>query len=307
MTAPLTWVVGAGGLLGSQVARVLAGRAQLWQAPSVPWASADADRVLHAAARAFRDAAGDGPWQVAWCAGAGVTSTGQEALDLEVARFAALLDALDGHRGALFLASSAGGLYAGSTGAPFDETTTPRPVSPYGEAKLAMEGVARRWQQRTGAPVVVGRLSNLYGPGQDYRKPQGLVSQLCRAHLLRRPVSVFVPMDTLRDYLYVADAAALVADCLDRARAEGGLTVKVLAAQRAVSVAGVVGALRSVVRRAPQVELGSSPFARFHVRDLRLRSVVWPDLDRRPQTPLPVGVRRTLDDLERHLRAGQLR
>ncbi len=59
-------------------------------------------------------------------------------------------------------------------------------------------------------PLLVGRLSNLYGPGQDLAKPQGLISQLCRAQLTRRPLSIYVSLDTRRDYLFVDDAAAMV-------------------------------------------------------------------------------------------------
>ena len=67
---------------------------------------------------------------------------------------------------------------------------------------------------------MIGRIANLYGPGQNLDKPQGLVSQLCAAHLERRPVSIWVSLDTLRDYLYAPDCAQMVLDCLDRARAE---------------------------------------------------------------------------------------
>ena len=65
--------------------------------------------------------------------------------------------------------------------------------------------------------MVIGRIANLYGPGQDPTKAQGLVSQLCRAHLERRPTSIYVSLDTARDYLFVDDAARLVLGATERA------------------------------------------------------------------------------------------
>ncbi len=302
MTDRLTWVVGAGGLLGRRVVEQT--RGAVWDAPRISWRSPEAAQELAAAAEAFRAAADGAPWQVAWCAGAGVTATGPVDLAHEVEVFRGLLTGLDdGAGGRLFVSSSAGALYAGSAPAPFDERSPVRPLSPYGEAKVAMEQAAREWGEQTGAGVVLGRIANLYGPGQDVAKPQGLVSQLCRAHLLRVPLSLYVPLDTVRDYLYVDDAARLLHGCLDRAE---GVTVKVLASNVAITVGAVLAELRRVSRRTPRIVLATSPQARLQARDLRLRSTVWTDLDRPHVTPLPVGVSRTLQDLARQLQAGKL-
>ena len=170
------------------------------------WGTSGAAGQIAEAARQFLAAAeAAGGWQICWCAGAGVTSTGQSALDAEVVVFRALLSALEtaGHvpPGAVFLASSAGGVYAGSTGSPRDELTVPRALAPYGHAKLALEDAAIDFADRTGVPVLVGRLSNLYGPGQNLAKPQGLVSHIARAHLLGRPLSIYVPLEIGRAHV----------------------------------------------------------------------------------------------------------
>ena len=112
------------------------------------------------------------PWALAWCAGAGVVATGEEALAAEVRVFDRLASALAatvtaGEDGVVFLASSAGGLYAGSTPAPFDERTSPRPLVAYGRAKLAMEAAVERLAEATGVRAVLGRLSNVYGRGRS--------------------------------------------------------------------------------------------------------------------------------------------
>jgi len=74
-------------------------------------------RELGTQAQQFLRTAGERPWSVAWCAGAGVTGTSEHALDLELVALRETLGALAAapraENGALFFASSAGAVYAG--------------------------------------------------------------------------------------------------------------------------------------------------------------------------------------------------
>jgi UDP-glucose 4-epimerase len=313
---PVTWVIGAQGLLGSAVCRELVRTGRRAVSHTIPWDDPpDAIAMLGAAARTVL--AEHRSWRIAWCAGAGVIGTSQLQLDqeIEVLRgFLAELRESLGHgtpetaaaRGSLFVASSAGGVYAGSADPPFTEETATRSISPYGLAKLASEELATEFFRHSGVPVLIGRIANLYGPGQDVSKPQGLVSQLCRAHLTRTPVSIYVSLDTARDYLYVDDAARMIVDGLERVRLDRGLQVKIMASGRPTSVAAIIAELGRVTKRRPQIVLGASPNARYQARDLRFRSVVWPDLDRGPRTSLAAGISATLESLGQDLRLGHL-
>src|SRR4051794_15941105 len=222
--APLSWVVGRGGLLGSHTERALARHGPVW-APEdlLRWSSADVAGQLEAAVDDFAAAAAGAAWQVAWCAGGGVVASSATDLDQDTAALALVLDSLERARadgrlgpGAFFFASSAGGLYAGAAHPPFDESTVPAPLAPYGRTKQLHESMVTVWAGRTGVLTVVGRIANLYGPGQRLDKPQGLISQLCRAHLRRQPVSIYVPLDTIRDYLFAPDCARMIADAFER-------------------------------------------------------------------------------------------
>jgi UDP-glucose 4-epimerase len=217
----------------------------------------------------------------------------------------------DPSTGAFFLASSAGGVYAGSRPAPFDEETPPAAISPYGEAKLGLEARVRDWHHESGVPVLVGRIANLYGPGQNLGKAQGLISQVIRAHLLGRPISIYVPLDTVRDNLFVTDAARLIDHGLARLRAESSAhgtqhVLKVLASQQAVTVGFLISELGRLFKRRPHVVYGLSTASAYQARDLRLRSVVWPELDRGPMVTLPVGMARTVRALGQALGEGRL-
>ena len=323
MSAPLAWVVGRGGLLGRNV-ESMSNDAELWRpSGALRWDEASAAlSALSREADSFLESARyvGAPWRVFWCAGAGVVATSPEALAEETAvaaGFAAHLaeqlavDPALARRGTVFLASSAGGVYAGSSARhPFDEDSPVGAIAPYGHAKLAQEEHFTRAAEACGVDLVLGRLSNLYGPGQNLSKPQGLVAHVGKAALLRQPISIYVPLDTIRDYLFVTDAARMVVGAVERREAERRAgaarttVIKIFASEVETSVASVLGTWRRVLRRPLRVALASNPVGNVQPRTLAFRSRLWPDLRGVPM-PFHLGVdavRR--DQLERLLAAG---
>ena len=332
----LTWVIGRGGLLGQSLESAFETAAlgtaapgtatgdalapttspgPLWRPPEpIEWLAPSAGALdLRHQVSEFRRAVGDRPWSVAWCAGASVTGTSEQALQLEVVALRETLDALAafprGSDGAFFFASSAGGVYAGVGAPPYDESSPVRPLGAYGQAKLDAEALVTAWSHRTGTPSLIGRIANLYGPGQNLAKAQGLISQICRSHLTGQPLSIYVSLDTLRDYFFAPDCADLIVETLARLRQEPSesracVVTKILASQRAITIGAVIGEMRRIFKRSPRIVLGASPVSAMQGRDLSLRSRVWPDLDRRMLTPLPAGIAATAADLQRKLQAG---
>lgn len=312
------WVIGSGGLLGSNVASAARGRLELWRPPAaVPWGTPRQGSALRASVRAFGEAVQGRPWQIVWCAGAAVTGSTPAQLVMETDNFVSFLDHVGGvmsgarpSRGTFFLASSAGGVYAGSDDPPYDERTPARPISPYGLAKQSMEDAATRFGGRHDVDVLVGRISNLYGPGQNLGKAQGLLSQIIRAMLIRRPISIYTSLDTIRDYLFVSDCADMVLDAMDWMRRasdrEQTTTTKIFAAQQGTTISAVISELRRIFKRPAEVMYAASDNTRFQARDLRFRSVVLTEIDRRQLTPLPVGLRSTVAELNRMLQSGRL-
>lgn len=296
------WVVGSGGLLGSAVSKSLGSK---FIGLPVPWSDHDlAAAALESDLERFIGEACDDEWSIIWAAGSGVIGSTAEKLAAEtriLTNFVTRLrDSRPTGRGAFFLSSSAGGIYAGSSDPPFSESSAPRPVSPYGETKLAQEEIVRTTLEGR-VSLAIGRFSNLVGPGQDLTKQQGLVSQLCRASVLRRSLNIFVPMETLRDYLYVDDAAAMVLTLVEKSiHMEPAMPLlRNISSQRPVSVCTVVRTVQQVAHRSVRIALGTSPSSRYHVRDLRLCTHFPRELGKVAITPFPVAVKRVYDDVLR--------
>jgi UDP-glucose 4-epimerase len=301
----LTWIVGRGGLLGSAVSRAMGPK---FIGLPVPWENHDAAvGVLDSDLRRFIRAARNDDWSVIWAAGSGVVGSTADKLAADTRIMSHLLtrmrDSRPTGRGAFFLSSSAGGIYAGSTHPPFSESTTPRPLSPYGETKLAQEEILQMTLEGC-VPLVIGRFSNLVGPGQNLVKQQGLVSQLCRAAVTRQSLNVFVPMETLRDYLYVDDAAAMVRTLVGNAVHNQPSTpvLRNISSQRPVSVCTVLRTVQQVAHRTVRTALGTSPSSQYHVRDLRLCTHFRHEFQDVAITPFPVTVKRVYDDVLRGVR-----
>lgn len=304
----LAWVVGRGGLLGSCVERAIASpvwrpeRPIVWNDP-VQLRESIADAV-----RGFRtrlaEESRDG-WCVYWCAGNGVVGTSPDRLAAETASLRFFLErlgaALDSSQiimsGRVFLASSAGGVYGGSAAHPVTEATPPRPISDYGRAKLEQEAALRDWAlARPTVSTLVGRLSNLYGPGQQLDKPQGLISHMSRCLIFGVPVRIYVPLDTIRDYLFAEDAAMSIVAGMARlglAALDGGQHVtKVYGSGNETTVAGLIGVFRQIAKRHLRVVSGLAAARSQQPARLQFRSMIWPDQPDLPRTELLDGVNR---------------
>lgn len=304
------WVIGAGGLLGTAVCRRLETAGTVIRRAAIPWeAPAAAGEALRREVDAIQ-AAGT-PLDVYWCAGAGVIGTPPTVLDQEVETFRDALNALaplvNSTVRHLFLASSAGGVYGTAGEPPYTEDTPVSPVAAYGAAKVAMEDVARRWAAENGARVLLGRISTVYGPGQNLSKPQGFIAQLCRAQLQRQPLSVYVSLDLERDFVYVDDAAHIAVAATARLASvpPGTTAVKIIASQAPATIGTVIGDLRRITRRRPPVAFGASPLSAAQSPRLRYRSVVWPELNALASTGSVAGLASTLADIAFRLRLGE--
>ncbi|MBZ4487091.1 NAD-dependent epimerase/dehydratase family protein [Microbacterium sp. cx-55] len=295
MPTPHRWIIGRG-LLGSAIDRT--GSAEAFHV-AVDWADSAATLTsltegLDEFLRKVRSAAE--PWEIYWSAGRGVTSTPRDVVMAEADLFEQFLSVVaertsEADSGVFFLGSSVGGAYAGSDRPPFSEATAPAPLSAYGEAKLRMEASLRSFVDGTAHRAFIARVTNLYGPGQDLGKGQGLISVMVDGYVTGRPVKVYVSLDTLRDYIYVDDCARVISAAMDRVsrEPEGTVVTKIVGSMTALSIGAIVGELSRLRRKPVPLILGQGN-ATGQALDLRVRSTVWRDLDGLVATTLPAGL-----------------
>jgi UDP-glucose 4-epimerase len=265
---------------------------------AIPWGNpTSVAETFDLDARAFQRDTGGRPWAVIWAAGTATPATCAEHAEEEVVALRSLLSALRFHlpegAGVVSLTSSAGGVYSGSSYPPYDARTPAKAITPYGRLKLAQETLAT--DMLTGlCPLVIGRLSNLYGPGQNLDKLQGLISRLALSAVTQQPTNIFVPLDTLRDYIYVDDAAdALLAAAQAALGGPPAADIQVVASGRPATVGQVIRTMNQVCKRHIPVGYGTHPSSAGQSLDLRLV----PTVPLKETTPLPAGMKTVYLDI----------
>jgi len=300
----ITWTIGAGGLLGSAIQRHVE---HSFKATGIPWSNEQQSMQALAGNYAeFRIAAGTSEWAIIWAAGAATVSTSTESADQELRVLESLLHHITSNppagKGVFFLSSSAGGVYAGSSNPPFDINTAPVSLSPYGDLKLKQESATQEILDGTCA-IVIGRFSNLYGPGQNLDKLQGLISRLALAAATRQPINIFVSLDTIRDYIYVDDAARIALQWAKQAIHESNTTtITIIASGESTVLGQVIRLVQDVARTKVPVALGTHSSSAAQISDLRL--VPTPTRQSElTRMSLPAGVKLVYQDI---LRRAQL-
>lgn len=286
----ITWVIGAGGLFGSALAR---SSRTTFIAPPIPWHDTDAAlTVLEAALQDF-SARVEQDWCIFWAAGHATTSSSKEQANQELALFTRFIDLLKtyrpGGRGVFALTSSAGGVYGGSQSPPFTSRTAPAPLGIYGHLKLDQERAAQ--QLAPEIPVLVSRLSNLYGPGQDLSKLQGIISHLALAAITKKPINVFVPMDTLRDYVYADDAAPRALHWANVALRHRESAIRVIGSGQPETLGHIIALMSDITRTRIPIASGFNASSAYQARDLRLIPDTDTSINQLPVTQLPEGMK----------------
>ena len=97
-------------------------------------------------------------------------------------------------------------VYGNETNIPIDERSSLCPETDYAIGKIAAEMIVRRWA-RQGAAAVILRLPGVFGIGDEGK---GLIGTLAEAALNNSEFTLTGNGGSVRDYLYVEDAAELV-------------------------------------------------------------------------------------------------
>jgi len=116
----------------------------------------------------------------------------------------------------IIFASSGGAGYGEQEYFPADERHPTRPVSPYGVAKMAVEGYLHFYRVQYGLEYTALRYANVYGPRQDPHGEAGVVAIFCLRLLRGQTAVINGDGEQTRDYVYVGDLTRANVEALER-------------------------------------------------------------------------------------------
>ena len=198
-------VVGASGFLGSALSAELAARgtptAQFTRKSPVSRAGGPLQRDLARAETIYWMASSINPL---------VAENDRSRVEYDADTLRSTLEALRdlGSTARFVLLSSGGTVYDPLCPPPYAEHSPVAPVGAYGRAKHALEQIVSGL--RPGSTIV--RVANAYGAGQPLAPGQGVLGHWLRALRAGRPIQLFGPASTARDYVHIRDiTSALLA------------------------------------------------------------------------------------------------
>ena len=158
--------------------------------------------------------------------------------DVNITGTLAVLEAARINSARVIFAATGGGAYGEYDGLPIPTTEAdePRPMSHYGQSKLAGEAYCALYGRLYGIPSVRLRLGNVYGPRQDPHGEAGVVAIFSGKLIDGEPMRVFGDGLQTRDYVFVGD----VVDAFLRAEERGTDMTLNIGTGREVSVLDLV-------------------------------------------------------------------
>jgi UDP-glucose 4-epimerase len=155
------------------------------------------ERVVHLAARTSVPASIASPWEDFQQNVVGTVGLLEACRAVGVQRF-------------VFASSNAA---VGLVEPPAREDTAPRPVAPYGAAKLAAEGYLHAYYRSYGLVTTALRFANAYGPYSLHKI--SVVAAMTKAYLRGEPITIYGDGSQTRDFVHVDDLVRLVLLVLD--------------------------------------------------------------------------------------------
>lgn len=111
--------------------------------------------------------------------------------------------------------SSGGTIYGIQNEQPIREDAECKPINHYGSVKLCIESVMRTFNTQTHSNMLIARISNPYGPGQDFHKGVGFVDAAVKKTLSHEPIEIWGDGTVIRDYIYIDDVVEMLYALLD--------------------------------------------------------------------------------------------
>lgn len=106
--------------------------------------------------------------------------------------------------------SSGGTVYGEQEEQPIKETALGVPINHYGSVKLCIETAMRTFNKQVRSQMIIARVANPYGPGQDFHKGVGFVDAALKKAMRGEKIEIWGDGSIVRDYIYITDACEMI-------------------------------------------------------------------------------------------------
>ena len=184
--------------------------------------------------------------------------------------------------------ASTGGAILGEIPPPVHEDMAPKPLSPYGASKLAVEGYCSAFSECYGLSTVSLRFSNIFGPRSFHKG--SVIAHFFKNILNSNELIVFGDGSQVRDFLYVDDLVNGLAKFIE----SDIIGVFQLGSGRPVTINELLSNMTEIV--------GADYKFKVHYVDFRPGEIreTWSNIEKaqrvinfRPETTLTDGLRQT--------------
>jgi UDP-glucose 4-epimerase len=115
----------------------------------------------------------------------------------------------------LIFISSGGTVYGNHYKQPIDENVLPRPINHYGNVKLCIENTLRAFNYQMHNRMLIVRIANPYGPGQDFTRGVGFIDAALKNTINGQPITIWGDGENVRDYIYIDDVCGMIFKLLE--------------------------------------------------------------------------------------------
>lgn len=106
--------------------------------------------------------------------------------------------------------SSGGTVYGIQNNQPIKEDAIPAPINHYGSVKLCIESVMKTFNTQLHTKMLIARIANPYGPGQDFNKGVGFIDAALKKTLHHETIEIWGNGEVIRDYIYIDDVCEMI-------------------------------------------------------------------------------------------------
>ena len=139
--------------------------------------------------------------------------------------------------------SSGGTVYGNQNIQPITEDAVPVPINHYGNLKLCIENTMRTFNFQMKKNMLIARISNPYGPGQDYHKGVGFIDAAIKHTIAGETIEIWGDGNVVRDYIYIDDLCRMLYALIEY---HGDIEVFNLSSNTGVSQNDIVDILKQI-------------------------------------------------------------